>query len=78
MDCRETDDVSVLLLLSKTQAPREFGVEAGCEGWFGEGDGLEIPVISSRLKPSTSSEPFLDLGPFLSVGGEGRSSKHKC
>lgn len=56
MDCRETDEVSVLLL-SKAEAATGFGAVAV----FGDGlelDGLDIPVMRSLLKLSTSRFAF--------------------
>lgn len=65
MDCREMDDVSVLLL-SKTEALMGLGaVAAG--GGGPELRGLDIPVMSRFLKPSTSSDAFVEAGAALSV-----------
>lgn len=67
MDCRDIDDVSVLLLLSKTGGLMGFGVAATCDGGRPELRGLDIPVISRFLKPSTSSDAFVDPGVVFSV-----------
>jgi hypothetical protein len=59
IDCRETDEVSVLLLLSKT-GPEMLAAGAACGMGAGpELRGLDIPVISMFLKPSTSNDGFV-------------------
>jgi hypothetical protein len=67
MDCRETDEVSVLLL-SITGRPCVFAASAACgRGGGPELRGLVIPVISMFLKLSTSKDGFVALGGPLSA-----------
>jgi hypothetical protein len=91
MDCRDIDEVSVLLLLSNWEGLIGFrtvtGVGAGagagaragtgavCEVWP-ELDGLWIPVMSNLLKLSTSRFGFAVPGDDLSAVG--RSDQQSC
>ena len=67
IDCREIEDVSVLLLLSKTVGAAAVEGVAVCGA---ELDGLEMPVMRSRLKPSTSR--FALGAPFVGFSAAGR------
>lgn len=68
MDCRDTDEVSVLLPLSKMAGVELGGFEEGAF-WGGgpELRGLLIPCISRFLKPSTFKDCRLTPGAGLSV-----------
>lgn len=68
MDWRDIDDVSVLLLLS-TIAPVIGLCNNGCVDGVPEPDGFTLPVISSLLKASTSSEALVNPESVLSAGG---------
>lgn len=62
MDCREPEEVSVLLLLSKAGGFCLLGAGAACGTGAGpEFRGLDIPVMSMFLKPSTSNDASLFL-----------------
>lgn len=70
MDCRDIDEVSVLLLLSKREALMGFGAMAGAVcGNVPETGGLCIPVIRSLLKLSTSRDGFVVPGAVFSAAG---------
>lgn len=71
MDCRDTDDVSVLLPLSTTAALAKLGAAGGCEA-CAACRGYGLPVNSMFLKLSTSSEAL--LFPGIAPSADARSS----
>lgn len=65
MDCREIEDVSVLLL-STMGAVMKLGVADDCIDGDPECVGWAVPVINSLLKPSTSRDCLAAPDPALS------------